>query len=129
MHDQDSRGARNNSVLSRVLRGMSRIRKPTTEQESHAEALGPRSIAEVVQRGRLVKKGRPIEMQEFDAKRDTVVLAYDPRHHPSPVVGLAPGYRPGEVIVTLDGDEVLRIPDAAGIDLSSISLIEADIGS
>ena len=92
---------------------LSRFRKKPSGPDIHAILAG----------GQAIRPGRPVEIREFDAAEETIVLAYDPSRTPAPRFELLPGVRRGEKVLAMDGTQVLRIRDAAGLTLASISVI------
>ncbi len=89
----------------------------------------PAILAQMIRRARPIRAGRPVELREFDRKREAIVLAYDPGRTPAPQFALLDGFRPGEKVLTMNGAQLLRIHDAGGVTLADVNLVEADIGA
>ena len=98
----------------RLLR---RLRRPRSGPDIHA----------MLARGQAIRPGRPVEIREFDAAEETIVLAYDPSRTPTPRFELLPGARRGEKVLEMDGAQVLRICNAADLTLASISVVATDL--
>ncbi len=92
---------------------LSRLRKKPSGPDIHAILAG----------GQAIRPGRPVEIREFDAAEETIVLAYDPSRTPTPRFELLPGMRRDEKVLAMDGTQVLRIRDAADLTLASISVV------
>ena len=77
----------------------------------------------------LVAEGaEAIQVMDFDAAEDSLVLVYDAAAHPAPVVTLAPGPGPQDAVLMLDGLPVAQIAGAAGLDTGLVRLVPAGAG-
>ena len=82
---------------------------------------------EILRRGKPIRAGRPVELREFDRETETIILAFDPGSTPSPSFELLDGFRAGEKVLTMNGAQMLRIPNARELTLADVNLVEADI--
>ena len=87
---------------------------------------GP-DIMELLRRGRPIRRGRPVELREFDRESETIVLAFDPELTPDPAFELLDGFRSGEKVLTMNGTQMLCIPNARDVTLADFNLIEVQI--
>ena len=103
----------------------------TTENEQNTMQIGAVSpaatFAELLRRGRPIRRGRPVELRDFDLASETIVLAFDPKVTPAPDFELLDGFRAGEKVLTMNGAQMLLIPNAQELTLADVNLIEADI--
>ncbi len=96
---------------------LSRLRRNPSGHDIHAILAG----------GQAIRPGFPVEILEFDADEETIVLAYDRSRTPNPRFELLPGVRRDEKVLAMDGTHVLRIRDAADLTLASINVVATDL--
>ena len=99
-----------------------------------AEAARPEAAPEadpfdrMLRSGRKVRKGWPLEMKGFDSAEEVLVVVHDQNALPEPELDLQPGYAPGEMILKMEGEEIVRLRDAEHFSLDHVCVIGSDSG-
>ncbi len=114
----------NGKVVSSV---MSRIQKSSVKTK-HKDNPGLRlvrpTLSQSVSNGAPISVGNPVNMGNFDGAADTILFAYDPKQTPNPDFDLLDGKQSGEKILTMNGQHMVQIANAASLVLADIMMIE-----
>ncbi|MFN6977628.1 MAG: calcium-binding protein [Gemmobacter sp.] len=66
-----------------------------------------------------------VQVMDYDAGADDLIVVYDPAVHSAPTLSVAPGALPGDAVLMLDDQPVAIITGGAGLDPGQIRLVSA----
>ncbi|PHQ93863.1 MAG: hypothetical protein COB40_13430 [Marinosulfonomonas sp.] len=87
------------------------------------------TLSQSVSNGAPIRVGNPVKLGNFDGAEDTILFAFDPEQTPDPEFGLLDGKLSGEKILTMNGENMVQIANAASLVLADIMMIEVALAS
>lgn len=117
-------GLSSGKVVSSV---MARIQKTSARSAPKSKPelrLVRPTLSQSVCNGARIRVGNPVEMGNFDDSEDTILFAYDPVQTPDPEFDLLDGKLSGEKVLTMNGQHMVQIANAASLVLADIMIIE-----